>query len=152
MTDHWAQKESNITKTKPNIVEFEDLISVWKKGANKILCIGEAEEVSLLEQETKNCDLDNLTIYRSKPGYLEIIPQKASKRAAIKILQERFNINSSEIIAIGDNYNDIDMIKYVGLGVAMGNAPQKVKEIADQVTLSNDDEGVAKAIREYILD
>lgn len=57
----------------------------------------------------------------------------------------------SEVIAIGDNYNDINMIEFAGLGIAMGNAPDAVKQCADDITLSNDEDGVAKAIKKYLL-
>ena len=52
---------------------------------------------------------------------------------------------------MGDNYNDIDMIEFAGIGVAMGNAPDKVKQYADYVTLSNDNDGVAKAIKKFVI-
>ncbi|MEI0738592.1 HAD hydrolase family protein [Paenibacillus sp. JTLBN-2024] len=54
-----------------------------------------------------------------------------------------------QVIAVGDNFNDMDMLEYAGLGVAMGNAPESVKNAADEVTLSNDDDGVAKVIEKY---
>jgi hydroxymethylpyrimidine pyrophosphatase-like HAD family hydrolase len=56
-----------------------------------------------------------------------------------------------EIIAIGDNYNDSNMIEFAGLGIAMGNTPIQIKEIADDITLSNDKDGVAEALKKYIL-
>jgi len=149
--DKWAKEESEITNIKPNILKFDDLISSWKSGANKLLCIGTPEKIKVLEEQAKVCSLDKLTIYRSKPTYLEIIPKAASKTTAIKTLQEKFNIKREEVIAIGDNYNDIDMLTYAGLGVAMGNSPQEVKKAANEVTRSNDNDGVAEAIREYIL-
>jgi hydroxymethylpyrimidine pyrophosphatase-like HAD family hydrolase len=64
---------------------------------------------------------------------------------------ESFHIQKNDIIAIGDNFNDIDMIQYAGLGVAMGNAPEQVKQIANEITLSNDDNGVAWIIQKYLL-
>ncbi len=56
-----------------------------------------------------------------------------------------------DVIACGDSFNDIAMLEYAGLGVAMANAQESVKEVADVVTLSNDEEGVARVIEEYML-
>ena len=63
----------------------------------------------------------------------------------------KIDIQKSEIIAIGDNYNDINIIEFASLGIAMGNAPDQVKQYADDTTLSNDEDGVAEAIKKYIL-
>jgi hydroxymethylpyrimidine pyrophosphatase-like HAD family hydrolase len=79
------------------------------------------------------------------------MPKSSSKTTAIECLSEKLNILKSEIIAIGDNYNDIDMIQYAALGIAMGNAPDKVKLSADDVTLTNDENGVAESIKKYII-
>ena len=69
----------------------------------------------------------------------------------MKILMKRYGIKKEEIICIGDNENDISMIKAAGLGVAMGNAIKKVKESADYITDTNNNSGVSKVINEFIL-
>jgi hydroxymethylpyrimidine pyrophosphatase-like HAD family hydrolase len=79
------------------------------------------------------------------------MPNHASKTSGIEFLCKEFGTQRSEIIAIGDNYNDINMIEFAGLGIAMGNAPIQVKEIADDITFSNDQDGVAEAFKKYIL-
>ncbi len=85
----------------------------------------------------------------SKPSYLEIMDRSVSKTSAIRFLQERWGVARQQVIAVGDNFNDMDMLEYAGVGVAMGNAPESVKNAADEVTLSNDDDGVAKVIEKY---
>lgn len=150
--DEWARQESEITNITPTIVKFNDSIEKWKgegSGANKILCMAAPNKIKLLKEKLK---IDSLNIYPSKSTYLEIMPKEASKTSAIEILREKFNIKQSEILAAGDNYNDIDMIEYAGLGVAMGNAPDEVKRCADFVTLSNDEDGVAEVIKKFCLD
>lgn len=150
--DEWARQEYEITNIIPNAINFEFLFEVLKKegsGANKILCMAAPNKIKLLKEQLK---IDSLNIYPSKPTYLEIMPKEASKTSAIEILREKFNIKQSEILAAGDNYNDIDMIEYAGLGVAMGNAPEEVKRCADFVTLSNDEDGVAEVIKKFCLD
>ncbi len=149
--DYWAKQESEITNITPNVIDFNNLIEVWREegtGPNKILCMASPDEINLLKE---NIRCDNLNIYPSKPTYLEIMPIQASKTSAINFLQKKFNIERSNIICMGDNYNDIDMIEYAGLGIAMGNAPDDVKIHANYVTLTNDEDGVAEALKKYVL-
>jgi len=82
---------------------------------------------------------------------LEVMDKGVSKGSAVKLLCERLGINSDEVMAIGDNENDLSMIKFAGVGVAMGNAEDMVKEQADFITSSNDEDGVALAIEKYVL-
>lgn len=82
---------------------------------------------------------------------LEISPSGVSKASSLLKLSEKYDIPISQIAAIGDNYNDALMLTAAGLGIAMGNAPDEVKLLADQVTGSNQEAGVAQAIRRYLL-
>jgi len=153
-SDEWSEQESEITHIKPAISKFHDLLNMWenqKSGANKVLCMGSPDSIKLLEKELKSFSEQDLNIYPSKPTYLEIMPKAASKTSAIKFLLEKFSLTSDQIIAMGDNFNDADMLEYAGLGIAMGNAPNQVKQLADAVTCSNDEDGVAEAIYRYIL-
>ncbi len=152
--DEWAKQESEITNITPNITSFTDLLNTWENensGPNKILCMGKPNDIKLLNAKIKSVHSSDLNVYPSKPTYLEIMPNNASKTSAIEILMQKLNIQRSEIIAIGDNYNDIDMIEFAGIGIAMGNAPDKVKQYADDITFSNDEDGVAQAIKKYII-
>jgi len=149
--DYWAKQESEITNIIPNIIDFNKLIERWRRegvGPSKILCMSNPKEINFLKENIYGNDLN---IYPSKPTYLEIMPIKASKTSAINCLQKKFNIDKSEIIAVGDNYNDIDMLEYAGVGVAMGNAPEEVKRHADDITLTNDKDGVAEALIKYVI-
>lgn len=152
--DDWATQERDIAKTNPTVIDYQELFHIREhsdNGANKVLCMGREEELENLEMSLKHDCGGELTIYRSKPTYLEIMHNTVTKTSAIQFLQKKFNIKQSEIIAVGDNFNDIDMIQYAGLGVAMGNAPEQVKKIADEITSSNDNNGVAKVIQKYLL-
>lgn len=80
---------------------------------------------------------------------VEITPKTHTKGAAVNFLSDYYNIPSSEIIAIGDNLNDIPLLECAGLKVAVGNAREELKEIADEVTLSNDEGGVGEIIEKY---
>jgi hypothetical protein len=81
----------------------------------------------------------------------EILPLGMSKAVGIEVLEKSLNIRREEIIAVGDSYNDIEMIKRAGLGIAMGNASDEVKKHADFITDTNDLDGVAKVIEKHIL-
>jgi Cof subfamily protein (haloacid dehalogenase superfamily) len=94
---------------------------------------------------------EKLNFYFSLPYFVEIVHKNANKRNALENLSKNMNIKREEIIAIGDNFNDLDMIKYAGLGVAMGNAPQYMKNEADLVTRSNDEDGVRYVLEKFIL-
>lgn len=89
---------------------------------------------------------DEYTILKSEAFYLEVLNKAASKGQALKDLARILDIPKENIMAIGDNENDIDMIEYAGMGVAMGNAIASVKEISDHVTDTNEYDGVATAI------
>ena len=141
--------EQKITSIPVLIQPFQLTLQCWQKnhtGPNKILVItAEAATNDIQESLTKKFG-KHLNIYTSKPTYLEIMNKEASKVNAVKLLLERFNIRKEEIIAIGDNFNDKEMIEYAGLGIAMGNAPEEIKVIADYVTDTNNEDGVAKAL------
>jgi len=142
---------SRLAGVKPHIIE--DLIaSLDQNEAMKIMAITDNEKVLLeMEAELRSRYSQRLYITRSKPFFLEIMSREASKANALQVVAEHYGIDRKEIMAIGDSYNDIDMIEWAGLGVAMGNAFKPVKEAADYVTVSNDEAGVAEAIRRFVL-
>ena len=83
--------------------------------------------------------------------FSEITKKNINKWVALEKLAEKLDIKREEIIAIGDNMNDIEMIKNAGLGIAMGNAADEVKEVADHITASYTEEGVKQAIEKFVL-
>lgn len=94
---------------------------------------------------------ERFAIVKSAPFYLEVLNKQATKGEAVKELANKLNISLDEVMAIGDNDNDLSMIETAGIGVAMGNAVSSVKEIADKITTSNDEHGVAFALEEWVL-
>ena len=81
---------------------------------------------------------------RSSDILLEIMDKGITKSRGIAVLLGHFGLTAQQALAFGDNYNDVDMLQYAGTGVAMGNAPEEIKAIADAVTDTNDHEGIAK--------
>mgnify|MGYP003298802458 CR=1 FL=1 len=92
-----------------------------------------------------------IDVYRSSPFFLEIVPKGIDKANSLETLGHIIGIRQEEMAAFGDGHNDINMIKYAGWGVAMSNACDEAKNIADFISLSNDECGVAHAIKELGL-
>lgn len=90
-----------------------------------------------------------LSIYRSEPFFVEIMPQGVDKAASLEVLRCIVGIERENIIACGDGFNDLSMIKYAGVGVAMSNGAEVVKAAADYVAPSNDEDGLVDVIEKY---
>lgn len=93
---------------------------------------------------------DNISITSAIDNCIDILNGGISKAKGISILSEKLGIRREEIITVGDNLNDMEMLEYAGLGVAMGNAPDKVKSKANYVTASNNDDGLAKFLEKLL--
>lgn len=147
----WAtDKEQVITAVPVRVGPFDELQQIWQKESiamNKLMAVGDAADVQRLQSEIRET-ITGVAAYTSKPTYLEIMPVNASKALAILYVCEMFNIPIAESIALGDNYNDVEMLKTAGKGIAMGNAPDDIKAIADAVTDTNQNDGVRKALEE----
>ena len=132
-----------------NIISSLDAIA----GSNifKMFWVGTAEENRALQTEMRKHFAGRLNCATSQPEYLEFFSIEAGKEVALEEVGKIYGIKPSEMIAVGDGFNDIPMLEYAGLGVAMGNAPQAVKDASDKVTLSNNEDGVAAVIEEFIL-
>jgi len=91
------------------------------------------------------------TVTRSLEWFIEVVNPEVSKSAAVAMVASRLGIPQSEVCAIGDNKNDLDMIAWAGFGVAMGTAPPDVKAVASYVTTTPDRAGVADVIERFIL-
>ena len=114
---------------------------------NKCLIQGEPEDILKLEKILSEKYGDRLGIFKSEAFFLEIVPHGIDKAESIDRLLKLIGIKTEECIACGDGFNDISMIRYAGLGVAMSNAKQPVKEAADYITLSNDEDGIAHLLK-----
>ena len=90
-------------------------------------------------------------MYRSEPFFLEILPRGIDKAQCLAQLLKLLGMEREEMIACGDGFNDLSMIEFAGLGVAMENAVCPVRNAADYVTLSNNDVGVAHVVEKFCL-
>lgn len=149
--DYWALREVNNTKANPDIKSSQEVLKTWKKegkGAHKIMCMGDEQEIDFL-YKTLEEHSDEIILYRSKSTYIEISHRSISKKTAIEtLINHRYpNLSLNNIIAFGDNYNDIEMLKSVGLGIAVANANEEVLKVANSVTETNKNDGVAQALK-----
>lgn len=101
--------------------------------------------------ETIEQNAHHLEITRSSPTNVEFTNKGVSKATGLQTVCEHLGFTMQDVMAIGDNYNDIQMIKQVGLGIAMGNAVQPLQDVADDITESNEDDGVAHAIQKHLF-
>lgn len=147
-----TMKEQRITEVALQIQPIEQTMFSWNAdntGPNKILIVGDANLILAVEQKLQGLYQGKLNVFKSQASYLELMHIEASKKKAIQFLMNQYGILQEEVIAIGDNYNDKEMIEYAGMGVAMGNAPEEIKQVADFVTDTNNNDGVAMALAHY---
>jgi Cof subfamily protein (haloacid dehalogenase superfamily) len=150
--DKWAKREVINTKVLPQVKPNTEIIEKWrseKKGAHKIMAMGDQEHIDQIRDFLAESFPGKLHLYRSKDTYLEIAPSSISKFTAIKfLLQDHFKFSTQEAIAIGDNYNDVEMLKNIGYGIAVGNARPEAIEAANVVAGKSIEDGVAKILGE----
>ncbi|MDU2063568.1 MAG: Cof-type HAD-IIB family hydrolase [Sporomusaceae bacterium] len=146
-----------IAKTYASRVKVEavaigkDLYRLAKAPTKLLGMVGEQQVASVID-ELHRLYPGEIYATSSQPGYVEIMHAAVNKGAALDFLAKRFSISQEEVMALGDSLNDTDMISFAGWGVAMGNGASAVKAIAQAVTDTNDNDGVAKAIEKYVLD
>ena len=153
--DKWTQKEEIATKVKTVISPGSKVFENWGKsgfGAHKVMCMGDALEMDQLYTSLQKYLGSTLHLYRSKDTYIEIAPKSISKASGLELLlRTQYDITMAEVMAFGDNYNDIELLSAVGLGIAVENARKEVKAVANEITGKNTEDGVATAIERFLL-
>jgi len=137
------QAESDIIESSPLITQ--DLLGD-DQTPNKILLITSEGEPAKVLRTLANLFLSMSTATFSKPNYLEIVPIGVDKAKALVKLANSLGLELSQVAALGDGQNDMEMLREAGLGIAMGNASDAVKSAADWITGTNDEDGVAQAV------
>lgn len=117
----------------------------------KSMYLGEEEEIQRFKNDNENLLKDKYDAVLSQIHIFEMLPFGTNKAAALKELAEKLGIEREEIMTIGDGNNDVEMLEFAGIGVAMGNGTESAKKAVNYVTDTNENHGVAKAIEKYIL-
>ncbi len=131
--------------------EVEDMASYVDFVVPKFLMLDDGDYLALVEPRVKAALGKNFSVYRSEPHFLEILPKGIDKAQSLERLLETLGMSREEMIACGDGYNDLSMIRFAGLGVAMENAVLPVRKAADYITDSNNEDGVAKVVEKFLL-
>ena len=117
----------------------------------KFLMMEDGDYLAMVEPKVKAAMGKNFSVYRSDPFFLEVLPKGIDKAQSLERLLEVLGLTKEQMIACGDGYNDLTMIKYAGLGVAMENAVLPVRSAADYITASNNDDGVGLVVEKFML-
>ncbi len=128
----------------------DDLL-LYEWQTPKALCVDDAETMKQMYDIFAKHFEGRLRISTSDPRYIEINEINSDKGAALKKLGEMLNVGREEIIAVGDDLIDLEMITYAGLGVCMANGAEAVKAVAGYIAPSNDEDGVAHVIEKFVL-
>lgn len=142
-------------------------LSMWMASTTDIFYAGRPDDFYAFDWLKFGCDskndnqlkqmreqlshIDGIEVTNSLPTNLEVNPEGVNKAAALEKVCAELNITMNEVMAVGDSLNDIKMIEQAGLGVAMENAQEVVKQVADYETETNNNHGVAKAIEHFVL-
>ena len=146
----YVEIESRINSME--VVPVEDFPAVLNFPVNKLLITGEPEILETLIAPLQKQYHGLLNIYRSEPFFLEIMPRNIDKAQSLQKLLNSIGLTADAMICCGDGYNDLSMIEYAGLGVAMENAQPIIKESADFITRSNDEDGILHVINLFMRD
>lgn len=135
---------------KYKLCEVDDLAAFVDFPLNKILTTSDPEYLQEHYKEMQAPFVDTLSCMFTGPFYFEFTAKGIDKAKALDTVLKPMGYKQEEMMAFGDGHNDASMVKYAGVGVAMANAVEDLKAIADDVTLSNDEDGIAKSIYKYM--
>lgn len=148
-SNKYVQKESSINKMP--VCQVVDLVSATDFPTPKCLVVGEPDILEKVEKDMYK-RFPNLSVFRSEPFFLEFMPKGVDKAYSLAILLDKLKMCPSQLLSCGDGFNDLSMIKYAGMGVAMQNAQQVVKDAANYICpYTNDEDAVAFVIEKYVL-
>jgi len=144
LTERYRRKDSI------QVEEVGDLVAFLPRDPMKILIVGARGDLERALARIRTIPLPINTVF-SEETYLEILPVGSSKGVALEFVAARLDVPLAQVIAVGDNLNDLEMLRTAGLGVAMGNAPEALRNAADVVTRTNDEEGLRDVIERFVL-
>lgn len=144
-----ADYEASICHMEIKVVEdLNEYVETF--DPNKFLISAPADYLKTQLEDFRLPFGDMLTICTSAPFYIEVVDNGIDKGSALAKLCEQMHVSKDEVIAFGDEMNDLTMLQYAGCGVAMGNAVKPIRLIADEITASNDEDGIAQTLEKYL--
>ena len=147
--DPYVELESKINGMPIRVVEnFKEFVDF---DVNKCLLTADPERAPELERKLAEKYKGQVSVYRSEPFFIEAMPLNVDKAASLDKMLQTIGLTREDAICCGDGFNDISMIKYAGVGVAMGNAQPPVKEAADYVTGTNDEDGLVEVVDKFVM-
>lgn len=141
--------EANINQIPVTVKDFSELED--EHPIIKAMIVADPARLTRISQTLPAQYRDEFTVVQSAPIFLEFLNKESNKGVGVKAIADHMGISAESVICMGDAENDHHMIEYAGLGVAMENAMEQTKHIADIITASNNDDGVAKVIEKYVL-
>ncbi|MBQ6814991.1 MAG: HAD family phosphatase [Lachnospiraceae bacterium] len=135
-----------------SIKKVDKLEDVVNYPVPKFMIVGEPEQLSLVKDELDKILGESISVFFSEPYFLELTPKNIQKDTSLDLLVKHLGKITDELMCVGDGLNDIPMFKVSGLAVAMENAYPETKKYANDITLSNDNDGVAYAIKKHIFE
>ena len=149
-TNEYSGYDQKTTGLRQVVVEnFREMVG---EGCYKLIIPGDPMLLAPLESLLRTYLGNDITLFTSRPYFLEVMPRETDKGKALEIIAERTGISAGETMAIGDTMNDEAMIRWAGIGIAMINGDERIRSIADVVTKkTNDEDGVADVIESYFF-
>lgn len=142
--------DASLVFTEPKPVSLAE-VKTADKPVFQAMYMGEPDVLDTFQADLEAELADKFSMVRSQPYLFEAMPKGITKASGLRELAQKLDVKSKDIVALGDAANDLEMMKAAGFSIAMGNAAEDIKKIADAITSSNDEAGVAEAIQKYVL-
>ncbi len=149
--DYWADREAKNNGIPYKIMSWSEMKENTISPHKLMIRSDDIKKLDAMYEFLKLANLESVFIHRMSGTLIEPTPSNVNKETAIRLVCEKMNIDSSQVLAFGDGHNDIHMLEFAGVGVAMGNAPDSVKEKADEITASNNEDGIALVLEKYFV-
>ena len=147
--NQYTDRESEVNGMPITVFDFAGLAD--DEEILKTMVVADPDKLTAFINQLPSELYQRYTIMQSAPYFLEFLNKQSNKGLGVKALADHLSIKAEEVICMGDAGNDVHMIEYAGLGVAMGNATEEIKGLAQYITTTNNEHGVAKVINEFVL-
>lgn len=148
--DEYVEYEARINGITIRVVEnWPEFVNF---DINKCIVTAEPEKAAVCEKELQELFGDKANIFRSDPFFIEVVPRGVDKALSLEKMLPLLGLEHTQTVCCGDGFNDISMIQYAAVGVAMGNAQPPVKDVADYVTATNDEDGIVQVIEQFFTE